>query len=127
MQDGRGKYYGMAPLDGDFEKNGRVLVVSRPNQETNDRLLVLDHRRGKTREKIPLESRDTHHAVRRGDELLMLREGSSDVWSVSISIDGEARSLEGRAPWLPGGIGVGAGRAAVGGSGDGRGAAWRRA
>jgi hypothetical protein len=71
VQDGRGKYYGMAPHDREFAKNGRVLVVSRPSQEKNDRLLLLDHRRGKTQSKRPLDSRDTHHAVRVGDEFFV--------------------------------------------------------
>ena len=42
-----------------------------PHEEKNDRLLLLDHRRGKTRRKISLDSRDTHHDVRVGDELFV--------------------------------------------------------
>ncbi len=69
--EGRGKYYGMAPEAANWEQNGRLLVVSRPRQEKNDRLLLLDHRTGKTLRKLPLASRDTHHAVRRGDRLFV--------------------------------------------------------
>ncbi len=69
--EGRGKYYGMAPETADWERDGRLLVVSRPSQAQNDRLLVLHHGTGKTVRKVPLDSRDTHHAVRRGDRLFV--------------------------------------------------------
>lgn len=71
VQDGRGKYYGMVPWAAAWENDGRLLVVSRPNQESNDRLLLLDHRSGRTLRKVPLESRDTHHAVRAGERLFV--------------------------------------------------------
>ncbi len=71
VQDGRGKYYGMAPADAAMDENGRVLVVSRPSQDKNDRLLLIDHRSGRTSRKIPLDSRDTHHGVRVGDRLFV--------------------------------------------------------
>jgi hypothetical protein len=67
VQDGRGKYYGMSPWSADWEEDGRLLVVSRPDQEKDDRLLLVDHRTGRTIRKLPLGSRDTHHAARSGD------------------------------------------------------------
>ena len=69
--EGQGKYYGMSPWTTEWERDGRLIVVSRPNQESNDRLLLLDYRTGRTISKIPLESRDTHHAVRAGDRLFV--------------------------------------------------------
>lgn len=71
VQDGRGKYYGMAPVGAEWERDGQLLVVSRPDQESNDRLLVIDHRDGRTLRKHALDSRDTHHAVRSGDRLFV--------------------------------------------------------
>jgi len=69
--EGRGKYYGVAPRTPDWERSGELLVVSRPSQEKNDRLLLVHHGSGKTIRKIPLDSRDTHHAVRRGNRLFV--------------------------------------------------------
>ncbi len=68
VQEGRGRYYGTTPA-GDFARDGRVHVVSRPNQEEDDRLLLLDHRAGTSRNRIPLASRDTHGSQRAGDQL----------------------------------------------------------
>jgi hypothetical protein len=70
-QEGRGRYYGMAPQGVDWERSGQLLVVSRPSQEKNDRLLLVHHGTGKTLRKIPLDSRDTHHAVRHGERLFV--------------------------------------------------------
>jgi len=69
--EGRGKYYGIAPETSEWQRTGRLLVVSRPSQDKNDRLLVVDHGTGRTIRKLPLDSRDTHHAVRRGDRLFV--------------------------------------------------------
>ncbi len=66
VQKGRGKYYGMAPAGADWRADGRLHVVSRPDQERDDRLLLIDHRVGRTILRHPLASRDTHHMVRSG-------------------------------------------------------------
>ena len=66
VQEGRGKYYGMSPAGSGYARNGRLLVVSRPDQESDDRLLLLDHRVGRTRRRIRLVTRDTHGTARDG-------------------------------------------------------------
>jgi len=71
VQEGRGKYYGMAPAGPAWAQDGRVLVVSRPDQARDDRLLLIDHRTGRTLSRTQLVSRDTHHAVRAGARLFV--------------------------------------------------------
>jgi hypothetical protein len=67
VHEGRGKYYGMAQAG--TKGLREIWVVSRPDQEQDDRLLRIDQWRGKVRQKVQLASRDTHQAVRAGDRL----------------------------------------------------------
>lgn len=78
LHQGQGKYFGMVALD-----DQSVAVVSRPDGNHCDDLLVFDRQSGEVQRSVPLESINTHQIARTRDRLYVADTGQGRVLVMS--------------------------------------------